>query len=122
MQSIFQEKYNNCVISALLYNHLPISEKERKLQQFMNDPERYDIFCDNIYSLVINKVKNDEIDTLYLTTEGFSFICNSSMPPQPSCFPVLTVKSECIRRCVDISCFIEIALLNFEVFCDSFRF
>lgn len=121
MQSVFQEKYNNCVVTALLYSHLPLCEKERKIQQFVNDSERYDIFCDNVYSLILNKDNNDGVDTLYITTEGFSFVSNSLMLPQESCFPVLTMNRVVLDSVGDISKIIEIALFNFSAYCDLMK-
>lgn len=121
MVSIFQEKYNNCVVTALLHNHLALSEKERKIQQFINDPERYEVFCDNVYSLMVNRELGNDIDTLYLTIDGYSFISNSTMLPQPSCFPVLTLTKDFLRDKTDISVFVEIALYNFSAFCEFAR-
>lgn len=116
--SLMQEKYNNSIVTALLFNTLPLTEKEIKLQRFISEhEERYDVLCDNIHTLHTNKTKNLDADTLYLTIEGFSFLSNSFMDPQPACFPVLTI-NQYSPDSPDISMYIEIALNHFVSYCE----
>ena len=117
-QTIFQEKFNCSIITALLFNNLSLCEKERKLQEFVNEnEERYDIFCDNIDILFANKDKADESKTLYLTIDGFSFISNVSFENHLTCFPVLTI-NRYSPNCPDIAMYIEIALNHFASYCE----
>lgn len=117
-QTFFQEKFNNSIVTALLFNNLSLCEKERKLQQFTNESEeRYDMFCDNINCLLDNKDENSDLNTLYLTIDGFSFLSNFSMEHQPSCFPVLTI-NRYSPNAPDISMYIEIALNHFAFYCE----
>ena len=91
-QSVFQEKFNNSIITALLFNNLAMNDKESKLQAFINEAdERYDMLCDNITRLLENKETNNDVNTLFLTIDGFSFISNSALNQQSSCVPVLTI-------------------------------
>lgn len=116
--STHQSNFNKSIVTALLFNSLSLSEKEQKLQLFVNETdERYDMFCDNINRLLENKDTNNDADTLYLTIDGFSFISSSSVGQQPSCFPVLTVNQHS-PNCPDISIFIEIALCRFATYCE----
>ena len=113
-QSVFQEKFNNSIITALLFNNLTMNDKESKLQAFINEAdERYDMFCDNITRLLVNNETNDDVNTLFLTIDGFSFISNSVLNQQPSCVPVLTI-NKYSPRCPDILAYIEIALCYFS--------
>lgn len=116
--SSYQVNFNKSIVTALLFNDLSFSEKEQKLQSFVNEAEeRYEMFCDNINSLLENKETNNETDTLYLTIDGFSFISNSSIGQQNSCFPVLTI-NHFSPRCSDISSLIEIALFHLGSHCE----
>lgn len=116
-QSYFQEKFNHSIVSALLYNNLLLDDKERKLQSFVNEAdERYDMFCDNINRLLSRTESNNEINTLYLTIDGFSFLSNTALDQQPSCIPVLTV-NKYSPKCPDILAYIEIALCQFASYC-----
>lgn len=113
-QTFFHEKFNTSIVTALLFSNLPISEKERKLQKFVNEnEERYDIFCDNINRLLVNKGLNSTPDTLYLTIDGFSFISNSIIEHQASCVPILTI-NQYSPNCPDISAYVDIALSYFS--------
>lgn len=125
-QSLYQEKFNNSIITSLLFNNLAMDDKERKLQAFINDAdERYDLFCDNITRLLVNKETNNDVNTLFLTIDGFSFISNSALNQQPSCVPVLTI-NQYSPSCPDILAYIEIALCVFSSYChfikSSFHF
>lgn len=116
-QLFYQEKFNNSIVTALLFNDLSLNDKERKLQEFINEAEeRYDMLCDNITKLLINKETNNETNTLYLTVDGFSFISNSLLDQQTSCFPVLTI-NKYSPICPDILAYIEIALSHFTSYC-----
>lgn len=118
MQTVFQEKFNNLIVQALLYNNLPLCEKERKLQQFVNESEeRYDSLCENIYQMCYNKTADCETDTLYITIEGYSFVSTSFIDQHLTCFPVLTI-NQYSPRCPDISAYIEIVLNFFASYCD----
>lgn len=113
-QSYFHEKFNTSIVTALLFTNLSLCEKERKLQKFVNDnEERYEIFCDNIHHLLINKDVTASAQTLYLTIDGFSFISDSIAEQQNGCVPVLTINkySPC---CPDISAYIDVALSFFS--------
>ena len=117
MQLVLQKQFNHSIVTALLFSNLSLCEKERKLQQFVDEnEERYDILCDNIYKLFLDKDSNAETNTLYLTIDGFSFISNSSIEQQLSCFPVLTI-NKYSPRCPDISMYVDIALNHFSYYC-----
>lgn len=117
MMRSLQAKFNNSIVTALLFNTLSLTEKERKVQEFVNDnEERYNIFCDNIYRLFLHKGSDFGIDTLYLTIDGFSFISCAALDQQISCFPVLSLNNYA-SECTDISKYIEIALNGFEDYC-----
>lgn len=119
--SVHQVKFNCSVVTALLFNSLSLSEKEQKLQLFMSEAEeRYDMLCDNIYSLIENKDCNNVADTLYLTIDGFSFISSSLVGQEPSCFPVLRV-NQFSQKCPDVSILIEIALFQFASYCELMK-
>lgn len=108
--SVFQEEFNNSIITALLFSNLSINDKENKLQAFINESdERYDMLCDNITRLLENKEQNNDVNTLFMTIDGFSFISNSALNQQPSCVPVLTI-NQYTPKCPDILAYIEIAL------------
>ena len=116
-RSFYQEKFNNSIITALLFNNLAINDKESKLQAFVNDAdERYDMLCDNITRLLVNKETNNDVNTLFLTIDGFSFISNSTLNQSPSCVPVLTI-NQYSPSCPDILAYIEIALCVFASYC-----
>ena len=67
-QSLYQEKFNNSIITALLFNNLAMTDKETKLHAFINEAdERYDMLCDNITRLLVNKEINNDANTLFLT-------------------------------------------------------
>lgn len=120
-QSVFQEKFNNSIITALLFNNLSMNDKERKLQDFINEAEeRYDLFCENITRLLVNKETNNDVNTLFLTIDGFSFISNSALNQQPSCVPVLTI-NQYSPSCPDILAYIEIALGIFTSYCSFIK-
>lgn len=120
-QSVFQEKFNNSIITALLFNNLAMNDKESKLQAFINEAdERYDMLCDNITRLLVNKEANNDVNTLFLTIDGFSFISNSALNQQSSCFPVLTI-NQYSPRCPDILAYIEIALGIFTSYCSFIK-
>lgn len=117
-QSFFQEKFNHSIVTALLFNDLALDDKERKLQEFINDAdERYDTFCDNIARLLSDKETNDDINTLYLTLDGFSFVSSHSLEQNTSCVPVLTI-NKYSPNCPDISAYVEIALSYFVSYCN----
>lgn len=120
-QSVFQEKFNNSIITALLFNNLAMNDKESKLQAFINEAdERYDMLCDNITRLLANKETNNDVNTLFLTIDGFSFISNSALNQQPSCVPVLTI-NQYSPKCPDILAYIEIALGIFTSYCSFIK-
>lgn len=120
-QSVFQEKFNNSIITALLFNNLSMNDKESKLQAFINEAdERYDMLCDNITRLLVNKETNNDVNTLFLTIDGFSFISNSALNQQSSCVPVLTI-NQYSPRCPDILAYIEIALCIFTSYCSFIK-
>ena len=117
-QSTFQEKFNNSIVTALLYHDLSLCEKERKLQQYVNEcEERYDLFCDNINKLLENKDTSTKANTLYLTIEGYSFISDAILDFQESCFPVLTI-NKYSPQCADISMYLDLALYYFCTHCE----
>ena len=121
VQSSFQEQFNNSIVTALLFINLPLNEKERKLQGFLNEhDERYDIMCDNIYRMLISNHLDKDPKTLYLTIDGFSFVSDSTINRQLSCFPVLTINQRSAHN-VDISVFVEIALQNFLSHCEQLK-
>lgn len=116
-QSIYQEKFNNSIITALLFGNLTMDDKESKLQAFINETdERYDMLCDNVTRLLVNKETNNDVNTLFLTIDGFSFISNSTINQQSSCVPVLTI-NQYSPNCPDILAYIEIALCVFASYC-----
>ena len=118
MPTQLQEKFNNSIIQALLFNNMSLCEKERKLQQFVSEnEERYEFFCENIYQLFANIDTNSEADTLYMTIDGFSFISNSTIDQHLTCCPVLTI-SKYSPKFHDISAYIEIALNQFASYCE----
>lgn len=118
VQSLFHERFNNSIITALLFNTLPLTEKERKIQCFVSEnEERYDIFCDNIYRMFVNKGANGDVNTLYLTIDGFSFISNDVIEQAQSCFPVLTI-NKYTPGCPDISAYVDMALTHFLCYCE----
>jgi len=120
-QSVFQEKFNNSIITALLFNNLSMNDKESKLQAFINEAdERYDMLCDNITRLLVNKETNNDVNTLFLTIDGFSFISNSALNQQSSCVPVLTI-NQYSPRCPDIVAYIDIALCIFTSYCSFIK-
>lgn len=120
-QSLYQEKFNNSIITALLFNNLTINDKESKLQSFINETdERYDMLCDNIAHLLVNKESNNDVNTLFLTIDGFSFISNSTLNQQPSCIPVLTI-NQYSPSCPDILAYIETALSVFSSYCSFMK-
>lgn len=119
--SIYQTHFNKSIVTALLFNNLPLCEKEHKLQLFVNEAEdRYDMFCDNINLLIENKGANSNADTLYLTIDGFSFVSSSLGGQHPSCFPVLTINQNSSFG-LDISTLIENALARFAFYCEFIR-
>lgn len=116
-QLFYQEKFNNSIVTALLFNDLSLNDKERKLQEFVNEAEeRYDMLCDNIAQLLVNKETNPDTNTLYLTVDGFSFVSNSALDQQATCFPVLTI-NKYSPMCPDILAYIEIVLSHFTSYC-----
>lgn len=118
-QTFYQTQFNNSVVTALLFSNLPLCEKERKLQAFVNEAEeRYDMFCDNITCLLANKEINDKASTLFLTVDGFSYVSDFTQEQQHvSCVPVLTI-NKYSPLCPDISAYIEVALCHFTSYCN----
>ena len=118
VQSFYQEKFYNSIVTALLFNNLSLNDKERKLQAFVNEAEeRYDMFCDNITYLLVNKETSNETNVLYLTVDGFSFVSNSTLDQQLTCVPVLTI-NKYSPKSPDILAYIEIALCHFTSYCN----
>ena len=116
-KTVFQEKFNHSVVTALLFSTLSEDDKETKLQSFINEAEeRYDLFCDNILQMLANKNTSQETNVLYLTIDGFSFASNATLEQQPSCVPVLTV-NQYSPHCPDILAYIEIALCHYSTYC-----
>lgn len=119
--SLYQEKFNDSIVAALLFSNLSMDDKESKLQAFINETdERYDMLCDNITRLLVNKETNNDVNTLFLTIDGFSFISNSALNQQPSCVPVLTI-NQYSPNCPDILAYVEIALGVFSSYCSFIK-
>ena len=119
MQSLYQTTFNNSIISALLFDTLSMTEKEQKIQTFVNESDtRYDELCDNIDYLLMNKDTNSDKNTLYLKNDGSSFIAESGI--ENVGFPVLTI-NQYSPDSSDISMYLELALKHFSSNCDYIK-
>lgn len=113
MKSSYEIKFNNTVIAALMCENIVNEEKEKRLQKFVNSAETlYDDFCDNIYYLLDNKKSLKNKNTLYVASDGTSFIDCFSFPKDRFCFPVLII-NQYSPDCSDLSTYIETALHHF---------
>ena len=117
-KTFYQTQFNNSIVTGLLFSNLSVSDKERKLQEFVHEAEeRYDVLCDNISQLLLNKQSNNDINTLYLTVDGFSFVSDLSLDQGRACVPVLTI-NKYSPECPDILAYIEVALCHFSSYCN----
>lgn len=112
-QTVYQTQFNNSIVTALLFSDLSPHDKERKLQEFVCEAEeRYDMLCDNITHLLVNKEISNSTSALYLTVDGFSFVSDFTLDHDRSCIPVLTI-NKYSPQCPDILAYIEVALCHF---------
>lgn len=116
-QTFYQRQFYDSIVTALLFSSLSSNDKERKLQEFVNEAEeRYDMLCDNITRLLANKETSSETNILYLTVDGFSFVSNFTFEQEPFCVPVLII-NRYSPQCPDIAAYVEVALCHFTSYC-----